>query len=285
MRKCVPIAAAVAAAVAGLTAGSSASAAVLGVTVADASSGNYTLTSVSVARGSAGTFTYVPSQLTGVDLTDVDAFQTPLLVQRDASLPATGTRATLIEDGRLDTGVVNITTTNGTPDRSVQLTFASPVVNSAGEDILLFDINGDDGVRFWINDDRTNQGFSLTTANYSADLLTGMPYTSYNYSNSGDQDINDLAELESPTGFGTPTNASASINALGLDLSSVGVPLGGSVTSIRFQSVAGAGGRVDPVLVVALPAVVPEPTAAAAAAALALAGGLLGRRLRRETRP
>jgi hypothetical protein len=268
---------------AALTVPSGASASVIGVTIADASSGNYTLTSVSVTRGAAGTFTYVPGQLTGVDLTDVDAFQTPLLVQRNASLPAPGTRATLIEDGRLDTGVVNITTTNGTPDRSVEVTFASPVVNSAGEDILLFDINGDDGVRFWINDDRTNQGFTLTTANYSADLLTGMPYTSYNYANGSDQDINDLAELESPTGFGTPTNASASINALGLDLSSVGVPLGGSVTSIRFQSVAGAGGRVDPVLVAGLPAVVPEP-ATAVLLALTASGATLGRRRRRRRR-
>src|SRR5687768_13105761 len=100
-----------------------ASATTIGVTVADASSGNYTLTSDSVTRGAAGTFTYVPSELIGVDLKDVDAFQTPLLVPNGSSLPAPGTRATLLEDGRLDTGVINITTTNGTPDRSVELTF------------------------------------------------------------------------------------------------------------------------------------------------------------------
>src|SRR4051794_17102910 len=70
----------------------------IGVTVADASSGNYTLTSLSMSRGGAGNFTYVPSQLTGVDLTDVDAFQLPILVPNNASLPASGTRATLLED-------------------------------------------------------------------------------------------------------------------------------------------------------------------------------------------
>src|SRR5829696_7548407 len=158
---------------------SAASAAVIGATVADASSGNYTLTSVSVTRGSAGTFTYVPSQLTGVDLTDVDAFQTPLLVQRGASLPAPGTRANLIEDGRLDTGVTNITTTNGTADRSVEVVFATPVVNSDGEDILVFDVGADDGIRFWINNDRTNQSATLTT--FSPTLLSGMPTSSFNY--------------------------------------------------------------------------------------------------------
>src|SRR5688500_14863911 len=77
-----------------------AAAAVIGATVADASSGDYTLTSVSVTRGGAGTFTYVPSQLTGVDLTDVAAVSLPFLAPgTNASIPAPGTRATLLEDG------------------------------------------------------------------------------------------------------------------------------------------------------------------------------------------
>lgn len=260
-------------------AASGASAAVIGATVADASSGDYTLTSVSVTRSGAGTFTYTPAQLIGIDLTDVDAYQIPLLTQANSSLPAPGTRATLIEDGRLDTGVINITTTNGTPDRSVEVTFARPVVNSAGEDILLFEVGGDDNIRFWINNDRTSQSADLTTGAYSTPLLTGVPFTLFSYNDAGDQDIggsngeSGLAELESPTGFSFNANSSGAIEALGLDLSSVGVPLGGSVRSIRFQSLTG-GGRLDPVLIVGLPAV-PEPAGVAllGVAALALRRG------------
>lgn len=258
---------------------SRAGAATIGATVVNASTGNYSLTSVSVTRGSAGTFTYVPSQLTGVTLTDVDAFDIPLLVSRGASLPAAGTRHELIEDFRLDTGVINITTTNGTngtsgtPNRSVELTFAQPVVNSAGEDILLFETGGDDGLQWWVNNDPVNRAATLATSSYSADLLTGVPFTRFRYANGGDVDIggadgdDGVAELESPSGFAFVDDSSSTINALGLDLSLVGVPLGGSVTSIRFQTLAGGSGRIDPVLVVGLP-VVPEPTAALALATI-----------------
>lgn len=259
-----------------LGAASAASGAVMGVTVADASSGNYTLTSVSVNRSGAGVFTYLPGQLTGVDLTDVDAFDIPLVVQGGASLPAAGTRATLIEDGRLDTGVTNITTIGGTPDRSMEVTFASPVVNSAGEDILLFDLNGDDGIRFWVNNDRAGQGADVAAGSFAGSLITGMPFGSFNYLNGTDTDINSLAELESPTGFTARAPGTGSVSAAGLDLSSVGVPLGASVTSIRLQSL--NANRIDPLMIVGLPAV-PEPTAAGAGM---LVASLLVRRRRRR---
>ena len=240
-----------------LAGGATARATVIGVTVADASSGDYTLTSVSVTRGGAGTFTYVPSQLIGVDLTDVDAFSVPILVPSGASLPAAGTRATLIEDGRLDTGVINITTTNGTPDRSVELAFDAPVVNSAGADILIFNIGNDDGIRWWINDDRTNRSADLPASSLSSNLLTGITLTQYAYTpNSGN--ILSLADLESDaSNFSFDSTGSSTVNAFELDLSSVGVAAGGSVDRIRFQSLT-SGGRADPVLVAGLPAV-PEP--------------------------
>ena len=255
-----------------------ASATTIGVTVADASTGNYTLTSVSVTRGAAGTFTYVPSQLIGVDLTDVDAFQTPLLVPNGSSLPAPGTRATLLEDGRVDTGVVNITTTNGTPDRSVELTFNTPVVNSAGEDLLLFEMGGDDPIRFWVNNNRNEpDSEDFSTATYSDNLLTGVPFSLISYNNSGDQDINSLAELESDVGFTAPVAGSGNLRALGVDLSLLGVPAGESISSIRFQTIAGAG-RVDPVMVAGLPAV-PEPTGSTCLIAAAVVAAVRRRRL------
>jgi hypothetical protein len=254
---------------------------VIGATVADASSGNYTLTSVSVTRAGAGTFTYVPSQLIGVDLTDVDAFQTPLLVQNGSSLPAPGTRATLLEDGRLDTGVINITTTNGTPDRSVEVNFLTPVINSAGEDLLLFDMGGDDPIRFWVNNNRNEpDSEDFATTSFSDNLLSGVPHTLYSYNNGGDQDINSLAELESAVGFSGPVGGSGAIRALGVDLSLLGVPAGGSISSIRFQSIAvSGGGRADPVMIVGLPAV-PEPTGFACVVAAAI-----GLAVRRRIRP
>jgi hypothetical protein len=257
--------------------GDAAHATVIGATVADASSGNYTLTSVSVTRGGAGTFTYVPSQLIGVDLTDVDAFSVPILVQNGASLPASNTRATLLEDGRLDTGVINITTTNGTADRSVELTFNAPVVNSAGADILVFNIGNDDGIRWWINDDRANRSADLPASSLSDNLLTGVTLTQYAYSPNGGN-ILSLADLESDaSNFSLDSNGSSTVNAFELDLSSVGVAAGGSVDRIRFQSLT-SGGRADPVLVAGLPAV-PEP---AGSTCLAVAAVLAAARRRRR---
>lgn len=238
-----------------------ASGATIGATVVDASSGDYSLTSVSITRGSAGTFTYEPANLIGVNVTDVDAFSIPIQASRGNPLPSPGSRVGLLEDGRIDTGVINITTTNGTADRSVEITFAKPVVNSDGEDIVLFEVGGDDGIRFWINNDREGQGATLTTASYSGNLFTGVTYTQYRYSNAGDTDINSIAELEGTSGFAFDNDGTATIRAIGLDLSLLGVPMGGSITSFRFQSVANAGGRLDPVFIAGLPAV-PEPTSA-----------------------
>lgn len=259
-----------------VTAGaSSASAAVIGATVADVSSGNYTLTSVSVTRGGAGTFTYVPSQLIGMDLTDVDAFSEVLLVPRGESLPAQGLRATMIEDGRLDTGVVNITTTNGSEDRSLQATFTQPVINSTGDDIILFDLNGQDSIRWWTTDRAS--GANVLTASFAGPLLTGMPYTTYSYVPNS-SNVLGLEDLESPEeDWGPASDGTGSVFAVGLDLSTLGVPLGGSVSSIRLQSLANQGGRIDPLLIAGLP-VVPEPAGMALLAVAA--GGMMHRRRR-----
>lgn len=254
-----------------------ASGATIGATIVDASSGDYSLTSVSVTRGGAGTLTYEPFQLTGVALTDVDAFDIPLLVPRGGALPAAGSRAALLQDNRLDTGVINITTTNGTADRSVEVMFAAPIVNSAGEDILIFEAGGDDSIRWWIDNDRTNKSADLATAAYSGNLLT-VPFSRYRYRNGADGNLLSLADLETAADrYAFADDNGGTINALGLDLSSVGVPLGGSVTSIRFQSLANGGGRIDPVLIVGLPAV-PEPATAASLATLALAAARRRRR-------
>lgn len=257
--------------------------AVIGATIADASSGDYTLTSVSVTRGSAGTFTYVPSQLTNVELTDVASFATPLLVPGlNAAVPVPGTRASLLEDWRLDSGVIEPFSTSGGAFDSFEVTFLSPVVNSAGEDILVFDAGAQETTFFYINDDDSAAGNAsspqrVAPANFSSTLLN-VNYSLFSYNDglgngSQSQNVDSLEELESPTGFTFNSNGTgAGVAAVGLDLSNFGVPLGGTVSSIRFQSVSG---RIDPVVIVGLPAV-PEP----AGLGVLATGALLLRRRR-----
>jgi hypothetical protein len=260
-------------------AGAPAAAAVIGATVADASSGDYTLTSVSVTRGGAGTFTYVPTQLTGVDLTDVAAFATPLLVPgNNASLPAPGTRATLLEDGRLDSGVIEPFSTAGATLDSFEVTFLNPVVNSVGEDILVFDIGGLETTFFYINNDDSQADNAASpqrvdSSDFASNLLQ-VNYSLFSYNNGGDQNVNDLAELESPVGYAFSSNGTGvGVSAVGLDLSDFGVAAGGTISSIRFQ---GVSGRIDPVVIAGLPAV-PEPSGLAL---LGLGGTALLRRKR-----
>ncbi len=255
------------------------SARVIGMTVADVSSGDYTLTSVSVDRGPAGIFTYLPHQLTGVTLTDVDASWTPLLVSRGAPVPPVGSRASVLEDWRVDTAITEVTSTNGSADRSMEVTFTRPVINSDGPDILFFEFGGNEPIRWWINNDRDNQSAIVQTSAYSSVLMQGIPYTQYAYNNNGDRAIDSLEKLETTTvGWSSGTNGSGGLFALSLDLSTLGVPLHGSVTSIRFQTqaVAGSSARVDPALIVGLPAV-PEP---AGIALIGLAATALGCRRR-----
>ncbi len=262
---------------AALTVGTMASptwATVVAMTVGDVSTGNYNLTSLSVQRGTAGILTYEPHQLINVKVTDVDAYGQQLLLPRGAPLPPAGSRAQVLEDWAVNTGINNITTVNGTPDRSLEVTFTRPVINSEGPDIVLIETGGDDGFRWWINDDRANQGADAPINAYSQTLMFGIPVTAYQFGN-GSQSILGLDDLESPTGWSFGSDFSRDLRAMSLDLSSVGVPLGGSVTSIRLQSFAG-NQRVDPVLIVGLP-VVPEP---GGLAMLGLAAGALMRRRR-----
>jgi hypothetical protein len=164
---------------------STASAAVVGVTIADASSGNYTLTSVTISRGGAGTFTYLPGQLTGVDVTDIAATGNSIAVQSAASVPAAGTRATMLEDGRLDTGLINPFSTSSPATDAFEVTFLAPVVNSTGADVVVFEIGAGDPTAFWVNDDRVANRHDVAAADFNTNLLTGMPFTQYAYANPG----------------------------------------------------------------------------------------------------
>ena len=281
MNRMKSFAAAIGLAVAAAGAAAPAAAAVIGATVADASSGDYTLTSVSVTRSGAGTFTYVPSQLTGVDLTDIAAVSLPILVPgTNASIPAPGTRATLLEDGRLDSGVLSPFSAGNPPLNSFEVTFLQPVVNSAGEDIVVFEIGALESTLFFINNDNnTTDGIDrheqIDAADFATNLLQ-VNYSLFSYNNGGDQTVDDLGELESATGYAFDSNGvGVGVSAVGLDLSDFGVAPGATIASLRFQSI--NTNRIDPVFIAGLPAV-PEP---AGVAVLGLSGiALLKRRTR-----
>jgi hypothetical protein len=252
---------------------------VIGATVADASSGNYTLTSVTVERGgTAGTFTYLPSQLIGVDVTDVAATGSSLAVQHNASVPAAGTRATLLEDGRLDTGLINPFSTSSPVTDAFEVTFVTPIVNSDGADVIVFDIGTGDPTAFWVNGDRTNARHDVTAANFTTGLLSGVPFTQYAYINpAGGTNVNGLADLEATSGWdGTASNGTTAIAAVSLDLSDLGIAVGGTVSTLGWQTTS-TGSRLDAVYVAGLPAV-PEPTGFAAVALVAAAATLRRRR-------
>lgn len=233
-------------------------AAVTGATVADATTANYNLTSVTVDRGSAGSITYLPSQLTGVDLTDVAAYSVPLMTQYNASIPAPGTRATLLEDNRLDTGVTSPVTYLNSIDLAFEVTFLRPVVNSTGDDIVLFTLGSNTTTQFYINNDKSQYANVVMDAN-SPKVVSGVTVGRIGYKNpsTSSTTVYDLAELESPTGYFFATTLTYDVYAASIDLSSFGVPLGGSVSSLRFQAVSN---RISPVYIAGLPAV-PEPTA------------------------
>ncbi len=135
---------------------------------------------------------------------------------------------------------------NGEAGTTVEMTFGSPVMNIAGDDLVLFD------ARFSVNDYEFStdfDGFSATLALPGAGAVDTGEMRSYFYGGSGPFD--------------------ASVFAHPIDLSALGVPLGGSVTSVRFI---GVSGEIDPLGVGSL---VPEP---ATISAMLLGLVLIGRR-------
>lgn len=265
-----------------LTAGQS-MAEVTGATVANAAQGNYNLTSVTVTRGSAGSITYLPSQITGVDLTDVAAYNVPIMSQANSSIPAPGTRATLLEDNRLDTGVTSPVTYVNPIDLSFEVTFLRPVVNSVGDDIVIFSLDGGTTTRFYINNSKSQYVDVVMTG--APKVVSGVPVKRYGYSNPnppaghGATTVYDLEELESPVGYFFATDLSYDVYAATIDLSSFGLAEGESITSMRYQAVSG---RINTVYIGGLPVVVPEPASVSVLVGL-MAAGLLRRPVHEES--
>lgn len=242
---------------------------------------NVTLNSITTSEG-----TFTTAQLIQVDLTHFKGSNTTVIVRPDgAALPATGARAALLEDFSLSTAVVNPggSETDGIsaapvtndPDPAnntsgLAFNFTTPVRNVAGQtDIVLFELvsSGQNPDPFAISLLDGSAHKAYTSVNYtvtvaSTSLRTGLLGTA----------PGSLSLLENGTMSSNATAGTFSYQGVGIDLSDLGVPDGGSVSGLFLTS-----GSVDPGLIVGLHAV-PEPSVFAL---LTLSAGPLLMRRRR----
>lgn len=207
----------------------------------------FVLETVTVDRNGTA-YVYNETDLIDVDLTAFNGASGVLLVSNGGSVPAPGSRATLIEDNRVDTGIIN-------PDRGgdkMSFDLATPLVNSEGADLVVFEIDpsneSGDTLRAFIN------GIALNIASdgpvlgaVSADVYSGTT-----------GDVDSLTELET-TAFTKNSDPTQALFAYSIDLSDFGIALGASITSFQMGA-ALSGDTIDYVYVAGLPVgVVPEP--------------------------
>lgn len=212
--------------------------------------------------------TYSTDALINISLTAFSgASQSVLLTKNGASTnPTAQERRDFLEtDWHADTGIINPSATAG----SVQADFDSPVLNRAGADMFLYEINGtaSQGDPFQI----TINGTTLT--------VSGTDYGDSGVSTSLDDvlqinpipaTLNDLLNDNSTLGA---TSISQNILGVGIDFSDFGVADGATVSSFSYDSDSSAS--FDPVIVAA----VPEPgTYALMMSSLVILGIVLRRR-------
>jgi len=254
-------------------------ASLLGITVADASSGDYELTSASVIRGDVGLVTYTPDQFIGVELVGWQSIGDPILTGRNHGLAAVGDRAALLDgDWRVDTGLLNPFTNVGpnengqTPQFVAGVQFLKPLTNFMGADILFFELGTGDGVDITINGITKNYAAG-TAGGWTPNLLTGMPFDRYS-STSGN--VLSLAQLESRTNFTLAENTGTSaVAGLAIDLDDFGIARGASTSFMAWEATSTS--RVDVVAIAGLPPV-PEPASITVVVLVALCMTVVYRR-------
>jgi hypothetical protein len=234
---------------------SAASATPTGVTVVDQAGGDFTLSTMTVTRPD-GSYTYSPQHLIGVAVHDVYAVSTPVLTGADQPVPPPGERASLLEDWRLDTGIINPFSTGAPADQSFHLVFDQPIVNTPGPNIIVLEVGAGDPTAFWVNDDRVNHRLNVTAAQFTGPLVTAMPYQIWFHRHPETNaliNVVGLEGLENPDAvFTLDTSGLINVVGIGLDLSDFGIAPGESITSLRFQTTSTTS-RIDPTLIAGLP--------------------------------
>lgn len=205
---------------------------------------------VTVLRGGTS-FTYDLSEVTGI--ADVTAFNgesaSVILTGDGQALPAAGSRQTLLEDDRIDTGLINEENAGGVT-AGAALTFDAPIVNSVGVDIVFFEINpGTSGDTFRV----TINGVTNTIGDDGMVLTAAQQPDSDLYASTAGE-VNTLAQLESDTFTKASDISGQALFAYSIDLSDFGVAVGDAVGSMEIAS-ATSGSTGDPTFFAGLPEV------------------------------
>lgn len=213
----------------------SASASVVGITT-DA---NQDLATLTVLRGVDRT--YAAADLASVDVTGFEGSSNDgkarIFLPSSEAAPAAGDRATVLEDLNFERGFNN--------PSGWSIDFTTPVVNSAGPDVVLFDWGAADSIEVTVN------GQTVSYADTVFKTGFGSFSTKIILSNVA---VPDLATLEAATTtFANSSTSATSASALAIDLSDFGVPHGAKVVHMSFYDPSPSG--IDPLVIVGLPAV------------------------------
>ncbi|MEM7391844.1 MAG: CotH kinase family protein, partial [Verrucomicrobiota bacterium] len=229
------------------------------------------LTGITMDRGGRR-YVYPTHQLIGIQLIHFKAgTAVNNVVANSTPAPANGNRHVVIDgDVLLNTGSINpggagsppasdpvidnVTPANSTPGMAV--VFDKALTNSVGDDLVLFELHNagtGNGDSFHVMP-LTGLGGGLsahTVAAYDITMNDASPIATFQqFTFSPSPQSIDLFETQAlntgavSSGFKAP--------ATGIDLSDMGVPMGGSVTGLFFMAV-GPNGGIDPVFIAGLP--------------------------------
>ncbi|MFH1268289.1 MAG: hypothetical protein ABIK89_21420, partial [Planctomycetota bacterium] len=234
------------------------------------------LTSVTVDRGR-GPVIFDPSKLITARVTHFkSADASNVAMPAGAAMPGPAVRATLLGDGKLNSGLINpggaerplerdpvLEGADATPGMAIE--FATPVANLPGDDIVFFEFQREagsplEGDAFYVGPLDFEPGLrSITIDAFDVqfDDPAARPIGLFDFYRLG-RAPQSLADLKSgPLSIiGTPDGFKAL--AVGIDLSELGYAEGAEIQGLFFQDKGTTGLAVDPVLIAGLPAPDPE---------------------------